>query len=40
VTAGALGLVAEEEQRAALLLGGQRRVVVLQIAIERRVGAE
>src|SRR6185312_1152036 len=38
VTAGALGLIAEEEQRAALLLGGQRRVVVPQIAIEGRVG--
>src|SRR2546427_484969 len=31
VTAGAFGLVTEEEQRGAPLLGGQRRVVVLQI---------
>src|SRR5256885_7924014 len=37
VTAGAARLVAEEEQGAALLLGSQRGIVVLEIAIERRV---
>src|SRR6266566_3728686 len=35
VAARAAGLVAEEEQGAALLFGGQRRIVVLEIAIER-----
>src|SRR6185437_12240805 len=38
VTAGALGLVAEEEQGTSFLLRSQRRIVVLQIAIEGRVG--
>src|SRR6266576_3413673 len=35
MAARAAGRVAEEEQGAALLLGGQRRIVVLEIAIER-----
>src|SRR5438046_5098138 len=35
VTARTAGLVTEEEQGAALLFGGQRRIVVLEIAIER-----
>ena len=38
MAAGAAGLVTEEEQGAALLFGGQRRIVVLEITIERRVG--
>src|SRR3989454_10463551 len=35
VAARTAGLVTEEEQGTALLFGGQRRIVVLEIAIER-----